>query len=129
MFAQLLFRGPGLLATFDFSTLAQVGGILLSLLAVGGILAWLTLRFIPNNAVFMAVGNVNREALIAQLNNYFGKWTQGTAVAGNFRRHFSEMRRRSENLGGDFPAKRYQSENPRKFMGYFAGISGAHTLY
>ena len=34
-----------------------------------------------------------------------------------FRRHFSEMRRRSENLGGDFPAEWYQSENPRKFMG------------
>ena len=40
--------------------------------------------FIPNNAVFMAVGNVNREALLAQLNNYFGKWTQGTAAQSNF---------------------------------------------
>ena len=46
--------------------------------------------------------------------------------AGNFRDHFSEMRRRFENLGGDSPAKRYQSENPWELMGYFAGISGAH---
>ena len=39
--------------------------------------------------------------------------------ARNFRDHFSEMRRRFENLGGDSPAKRYKSEN---------GISGAHTI-
>ena len=48
--------------------------------------------------------------------------------AGNFRDHFTEMRRRFENLGRDSPAKRYQRENPRKLMGSLDGIFAAHRV-
>ena len=35
-------------------------------------------NFIPNNAMFIAVGDVTRDELSAELNEYFGDWRQGT---------------------------------------------------
>lgn len=41
-------------------------------------------RMIPNNAVLIAVGDVKREELIAQLEHHFSDWPAGTATAANF---------------------------------------------
>ena len=40
--------------------------------------------FIPNNAVFIAVGDVKSEALVAELNSLFGEWRQGEVKTVEF---------------------------------------------
>ncbi len=40
--------------------------------------------FIPNNAVFIAVGDVKSEALVAELNSLFGEWAQGEVKSAEF---------------------------------------------
>jgi zinc protease len=40
--------------------------------------------FIPNNAVLVVVGNVRRDTVLKRVNDLFGKWARGQAVAENF---------------------------------------------
>jgi zinc protease len=40
--------------------------------------------FIPNNAVFVVVGDFDREAIIARIEQLFGDWKQGTLPAADF---------------------------------------------
>ncbi|MFM9904223.1 MAG: M16 family metallopeptidase [Pyrinomonadaceae bacterium] len=40
--------------------------------------------FIPNNAMFIVVGDVQRDEFIAQLNEQFGDWQMGKAASGKF---------------------------------------------
>jgi len=40
--------------------------------------------FIPNNAMLIVVGDVKRDEFLAQLNDLFGEWQQGTAAASTF---------------------------------------------
>jgi zinc protease len=40
--------------------------------------------FVPNNAMLVVVGDVNRTNLLAELNNVFGNWKQGKSVENNF---------------------------------------------
>ncbi len=39
---------------------------------------------IPNNAMFIVVGDVNRDELIAELNDHFGGWQQGSIAGSDF---------------------------------------------
>jgi len=39
---------------------------------------------VPNNAMFIAVGDVNAEELVKELNEQFGDWQQGSAPVGKF---------------------------------------------
>ena len=41
-------------------------------------------RFIPNNAMFIVVGDVKRDELIAEINELFGDWEPGTIVEDAF---------------------------------------------
>ncbi len=41
-------------------------------------------RFIPNNAVLIAVGDVERDSLLKEIEEYFGDWGQGTAPEATF---------------------------------------------
>lgn len=41
-------------------------------------------RFIPNNAVFIAVGDVERDPLLKEIKEHFGHWPQGTAPESTF---------------------------------------------
>ncbi|MCD9187424.1 MAG: insulinase family protein [Pyrinomonadaceae bacterium] len=41
-------------------------------------------NFIPNDAIFFAVGNVERDELLAELNDKFGKWEKGTVETKEF---------------------------------------------
>lgn len=41
-------------------------------------------RFIPNNAMFIVVGDVKRDELIAEINELFGDWQPGTIVEDAF---------------------------------------------
>lgn len=40
--------------------------------------------FVPNNAVFVAVGDVNRDELIKQLEDHFGDWESGETAETSF---------------------------------------------
>lgn len=42
------------------------------------------LRFIPNNAVFITVGDIDRDELLGEIGEYFGDWQQGTAAESAF---------------------------------------------
>ena len=39
---------------------------------------------IPNNAMFIVVGDVTRDELIAELNEHFGEWQEGSIAASDF---------------------------------------------
>ena len=41
-------------------------------------------RFIPNNAVLIAVGDVERDSLLKEIEEHFGDWGQGTAPEATF---------------------------------------------
>ena len=41
-------------------------------------------RFIPNNAVLIAVGDVERDSLLKEIEEHFGDWEQGTAPTSTF---------------------------------------------
>lgn len=41
-------------------------------------------KFIPNNAMMIVVGDVNRDELLAELNQVFGNWQQGSVEANEF---------------------------------------------
>ncbi|MBX7053642.1 MAG: insulinase family protein [Pyrinomonadaceae bacterium] len=41
-------------------------------------------RFIPNNAMFIVVGDVKRDELIAEISELFGDWPPGTVAPGAF---------------------------------------------
>ena len=41
-------------------------------------------RFIPNNAVLIAVGDVERDSLLQEIEEYFGDWAQGTGPESTF---------------------------------------------
>ncbi|MGB7208010.1 MAG: pitrilysin family protein [Pyrinomonadaceae bacterium] len=41
-------------------------------------------RFIPNNAVLIAVGDVERDELLKEIEEHFGDWEQGTAPTSTF---------------------------------------------
>ena len=40
--------------------------------------------FVPNNAVFVAVGDVNRDALVKQIEEHFGDWKPGETAKSSF---------------------------------------------
>ena len=40
--------------------------------------------FVPNNAMFIVVGDVKRDEFLAELNELFGDWQQGSSVAVEF---------------------------------------------
>jgi zinc protease len=41
-------------------------------------------NFIPNNAVFIVVGDVKFDEIVPRLEGLFSSWAQGTPIAGNF---------------------------------------------
>ncbi|MFN2454225.1 MAG: M16 family metallopeptidase [Pyrinomonadaceae bacterium] len=41
-------------------------------------------NFVPNSAVFVVVGDVNREELMKRVENLFGNWSKGQPLAQNF---------------------------------------------
>jgi zinc protease len=41
-------------------------------------------RFIPNNAVLIVVGDVERDSVLAEIESHFGDWAQGTAPQSVF---------------------------------------------
>ena len=41
-------------------------------------------RLVPNNAMFIVVGDVKRDEFLAELNDLFGDWQQGNAVVSDF---------------------------------------------
>ena len=41
-------------------------------------------RFIPNNAVLIAVGDVERDSLLKEIEEHFGEWGRGTAPESTF---------------------------------------------
>ncbi len=41
-------------------------------------------RFVPNNAIFIVVGDVKRDEFLADLNELFGDWQQGSSVTNDF---------------------------------------------
>ena len=41
-------------------------------------------RFVPNNAMFIVVGDVEKDEFLADLNELFGDWTPGSGVSHNF---------------------------------------------
>ncbi len=41
-------------------------------------------RFIPNNAVLIAVGDIERDSLLREIEEHFGDWGQGTAPESTF---------------------------------------------
>ncbi|MBK6748449.1 MAG: insulinase family protein [Acidobacteria bacterium] len=43
-----------------------------------------TARFVPNNAMFIVVGDVNKDEFLADLNELFGDWEQGSGVSHDF---------------------------------------------
>lgn len=42
--------------------------------------AHLAKHFVPNNAVFIAVGDVDRESLVAEIESHFGDWQRGAVT-------------------------------------------------
>lgn len=40
--------------------------------------------FIPNNAMFIVVGDIKRDEFLAELNDLFGDWQQGSAASASF---------------------------------------------
>lgn len=43
-----------------------------------------TKNYVPNNAIFFAVGNVERDELLAELNDKFGEWEKGSVETKEF---------------------------------------------
>jgi len=41
-------------------------------------------RFVPNNAIFIVVGDVKQDEFLADLNELFGDWQQGSGVTNDF---------------------------------------------
>ncbi len=41
-------------------------------------------RFVPNNAIFIVVGDVKKDEFLADLNELFGDWQQGTGITNDF---------------------------------------------
>ena len=41
-------------------------------------------RLVPNNAIFIVVGDVNNDEFLADLNELFGDWEQGSGVTNDF---------------------------------------------
>lgn len=41
-------------------------------------------RFVPNNAMFVVIGDTNKDEFLADLNELFGDWQQGSGVSNNF---------------------------------------------
>lgn len=42
-------------------------------------------RFVPNNAIFIVVGDVKQDEFLKDLNELFGDWQQGSCVADDFK--------------------------------------------
>lgn len=49
-----------------------------------GLIAFHQSRFIPNNAVFIVVGDVQRDAIITRVEQLFGSWQRGVAATDEF---------------------------------------------